>query len=76
MPLPPHNNDFSIHFSITSLLNNFVTVPFGSGYIQSSDGVKIGFEMCEELWTARSYLLKFDCEYDSVYHYILDHTLN
>lgn len=31
-----------------------VSVPFGSGYIQSSDGVKIGFEMCEELWTARS----------------------
>jgi len=27
---------------------------FGSGYIESGDQVKIGFEMCEELWTAKS----------------------
>ncbi|KAF7639326.1 Glutamine-dependent NAD(+) synthetase [Meloidogyne graminicola] len=30
------------------------TVPFGNGFIESTDGVKIGFEMCEEMWTARS----------------------
>nr|CAD2173011.1 unnamed protein product [Meloidogyne enterolobii] len=30
------------------------TVPFGNGFIESKDGVKIGFEMCEEMWTARS----------------------
>uniref|UniRef100_A0A915D1H6 Glutamine-dependent NAD(+) synthetase n=1 Tax=Ditylenchus dipsaci TaxID=166011 RepID=A0A915D1H6_9BILA len=27
---------------------------FGSGIIESTDCVKIGFEMCEELWTAKS----------------------
>uniref|UniRef100_A0A1I8BIG3 Glutamine-dependent NAD(+) synthetase n=1 Tax=Meloidogyne hapla TaxID=6305 RepID=A0A1I8BIG3_MELHA len=30
------------------------SVPFGNGFIESKDGVKIGFEMCEEMWTARS----------------------
>lgn len=30
------------------------SVPFGNGYIESGDQVKIGFEMCEEMWTATS----------------------
>ncbi|KHJ98227.1 NAD+ synthase [Oesophagostomum dentatum] len=30
------------------------TVPFGDGVLKSSDGVAIGFEMCEELWAAHS----------------------
>ncbi|GMR47722.1 hypothetical protein PMAYCL1PPCAC_17917, partial [Pristionchus mayeri] len=30
------------------------SVPFGDGVLQSSDGVSIGFEICEELWTAQS----------------------
>ncbi|KAH7707703.1 Protein QNS-1 b [Aphelenchoides avenae] len=30
------------------------TVPFGGGFIESADGIKIGFELCEELWTAKS----------------------
>jgi NAD+ synthase (glutamine-hydrolysing) len=30
------------------------SVPFGNGYIESRDRVKIGFEMCEEMWTAKS----------------------
>jgi NAD+ synthase (glutamine-hydrolysing) len=27
---------------------------FGSGFMESGDQVKIGFEMCEEMWTAKS----------------------
>ncbi|PAV65352.1 hypothetical protein WR25_24648 [Diploscapter pachys] len=30
------------------------SVPFGDGILESLDGVKIGFEICEELWTAHS----------------------
>ncbi|TKR62311.1 hypothetical protein L596_026293 [Steinernema carpocapsae] len=30
------------------------TVPFGDGVIVSGDHIKIGFEICEELWTANS----------------------
>ncbi|GMT23683.1 hypothetical protein PFISCL1PPCAC_14980, partial [Pristionchus fissidentatus] len=29
-------------------------VPFGDGVLESLDGVSIGFEICEELWTAQS----------------------
>lgn len=29
-------------------------VPFGDAVLRTSDGVLIGFEMCEELWTSRS----------------------
>uniref|UniRef100_A0A7I5EBF4 Glutamine-dependent NAD(+) synthetase n=1 Tax=Haemonchus contortus TaxID=6289 RepID=A0A7I5EBF4_HAECO len=30
------------------------TVPFGDGVLYSTDNVTIGFEICEELWTAHS----------------------
>ncbi|CAI5448996.1 unnamed protein product [Caenorhabditis angaria] len=30
------------------------TVPFGDGILESEDNVRIGFEICEELWSARS----------------------
>uniref|UniRef100_A0A1I7S618 Glutamine-dependent NAD(+) synthetase n=1 Tax=Bursaphelenchus xylophilus TaxID=6326 RepID=A0A1I7S618_BURXY len=30
------------------------TVPFGDVFVQSSDGVRVGFELCEELWTAKT----------------------
>ncbi|KAK5970326.1 Glutamine-dependent NAD(+) synthetase, partial [Trichostrongylus colubriformis] len=30
------------------------TVPFGDGVLYSTDNVSIGFEICEELWMARS----------------------
>ncbi|EYC14368.1 hypothetical protein Y032_0040g169 [Ancylostoma ceylanicum] len=30
------------------------TVPFGDGVLRSSDGVTIGFEICEELWASHS----------------------
>uniref|UniRef100_A0A915AML6 Glutamine-dependent NAD(+) synthetase n=1 Tax=Parascaris univalens TaxID=6257 RepID=A0A915AML6_PARUN len=30
------------------------TVPFGDAVLRMADGVMIGFEMCEELWTSRS----------------------
>jgi hypothetical protein len=30
------------------------TVPFGNGFVESRDRVRIGFEMCEEMWTAQS----------------------
>ncbi|EGT37843.1 hypothetical protein CAEBREN_23741 [Caenorhabditis brenneri] len=36
-----------IHFEQTS-------VPFGDGILESSDNVRVGFEICEELWSARS----------------------
>ncbi|EFP04775.1 hypothetical protein CRE_30004 [Caenorhabditis remanei] len=29
-------------------------VPFGDGILESSDNVRVGFEICEELWSARS----------------------
>lgn len=34
------------------------TVPFGDGVLRSSDGVTIGFEICEELWSSHSYVLQ------------------
>lgn len=36
-----------IHFEQSS-------VPFGDGILASSDNVRIGFEICEELWSSRS----------------------
>lgn len=30
------------------------SVPFGLGYIQSNDGVRLGCESCEELWTPQA----------------------
>ncbi|CAI4227104.1 unnamed protein product [Auanema sp. JU1783] len=30
------------------------SVPFGDAILQSADGVKVGFEICEELWTTNS----------------------
>lgn len=47
--------------SDTLLLPNFVqaalqqrSAPFGLGFIQSNDGVRIGCESCEELWTPQA----------------------
>ncbi|CAD5205885.1 unnamed protein product [Bursaphelenchus okinawaensis] len=28
--------------------------PFGDVFVQSADGVRVGFELCEELWTAKT----------------------
>ncbi|UMM29095.1 hypothetical protein L5515_011627 [Caenorhabditis briggsae] len=30
------------------------TVPFGDGILESSDNARVGFEICEELWSSRS----------------------
>ncbi|KAI6227386.1 Glutamine-dependent NAD(+) synthetase [Aphelenchoides fujianensis] len=30
------------------------SVPFGDGFVESADGVRVGFELCEELWTAKT----------------------
>ncbi|KAI6230974.1 Glutamine-dependent NAD(+) synthetase [Aphelenchoides besseyi] len=30
------------------------SVPFGDGFVESVDGVRVGFELCEELWTAKT----------------------
>lgn len=30
------------------------TVPFGDAFVESFDGVRVGFELCEELWTAKT----------------------
>uniref|UniRef100_A0A1I7TD81 Glutamine-dependent NAD(+) synthetase n=1 Tax=Caenorhabditis tropicalis TaxID=1561998 RepID=A0A1I7TD81_9PELO len=45
------------HYSMTlnpQLHFDQTTVPFGDGILESSDNVRIGFEICEELWSARS----------------------